>query len=239
MAWEIQYANGPDTPDSPARDWGILDAADGTPPHCNWDGSSPGTNGSPGALVGQKGETGASGGPAPIAEDVYVTVAQITGDLTFLRSGGRGGNGGKGGNGSPGQHGGNGKPGCASGVFSQPATVGGAGGNGGDAGNGGDGGTGAPGGTVYVLYKSWPGGPNLNDADPGGEGFVLGRGGLAGPVGDPGVPGPGGIGGDGIPANPGGSGRVTGPPNDPTAPKPGKPGNRGSYGGELEAIQEP
>jgi hypothetical protein len=105
-----------------------------------------GTGGRPGA----PGARGRTGGATKVAE---ITIGDLTGELTVLASGGRGGAGGNGGAGGDGGRGGCGAPGQR---VLRGEIAPGRGGDGGDGGSGGHGGTGGHGGICSNVFIALP-----------------------------------------------------------------------------------
>ena len=155
-----------------------------------------GMNGTDGAAgtPGGAGGRGRTGGATKTAE---IILGRLTGSLTILAAGGRGGDGGPGGDGGAGGDGGDPAAGFRTPGGIVPAGRAGRGGCGGNGGNGGNGGHGGISSNVFVTLPA----PSLErlrvitlPAD-GGAGGAGGR------------PGPGGRGGDGVGAADGAAGK--------------------------------
>jgi hypothetical protein len=142
-----------------------------------------GGDGGPGSDAGRA----RNGGTGKIAE---ISIGDLTGGLTLVATGGRGGNGGAGGNGGSGGDGGCGADGQRTLEGMLPPGRGGAGGSGGPGGRGGRGGDGGISSDVFVSLPPEQEGRLrvLSHPSPGGRGGAGGLGGGAGCIGRPGTP---------------------------------------------------
>jgi len=134
-----------------------------------------GADGGPGA----SGASGRTGGATKTAE---ITIGRLSGSLTVLAAGGRGGDGGRGGGGGRGGDGGDPEPGFRSVTGPVPAGRPGQGGRGGDGGHGGRGGHGGISSNVFVTLQERSLGQLRVRTLPAGGG-AGGAGGRAGPGG--------------------------------------------------------